>query len=402
MDRADYVQKMKTILNDRFAFTLINHDPTLDIENDLNRFLLELKKEGFISDQEYKLSYSTGSRPARIYGLPKLHKKRENYPLRPVMSATKTVAYGLGKMLANRLNILRTSPYTMVSFDITSLFIKVPLTYTIDLILDKMYPTCPVRCKYKQRSRLCVECKKRSNFEYLLRIATSKTHFIFDKNMYVQHNGVAMGAPLAPIIADIFMSHLEETLMDRLKQNGVCQWYRYVEDTFVHGLMIKWDSFVPTDYKKASVVSMVQRALAICSTYSSLAIEFDNIRAIALHNCYPISFIDTRIGIGLSNHLKRSTISRTNTVGCQKQKMYVEIPYTGAATHSFKKKLSHVAAKLRPDLDVRVFARPPSSVQKFFQTKDPIPKYLQSDIVYTPFSATIVVIYMSVKQRGKQ
>lgn len=47
MNRADYVQKMNTILNDSSAFTLIHHDPTLDIESDLNTFLLELKKEGF-------------------------------------------------------------------------------------------------------------------------------------------------------------------------------------------------------------------------------------------------------------------------------------------------------------------------------------------------------------------
>ncbi|CAF1550384.1 unnamed protein product, partial [Rotaria sp. Silwood1] len=95
MDREDYVKKMNKILDDRSAFTLINYDPTLDNENELIRFLLVLKKEGFISDQEFKLSCPTGSRPARIYGVPKLHKKGEDYPLRPVMSATKTVAYGL-------------------------------------------------------------------------------------------------------------------------------------------------------------------------------------------------------------------------------------------------------------------------------------------------------------------
>ncbi|CAF1498765.1 unnamed protein product, partial [Rotaria sordida] len=38
--------------------------------------------------------------------------------------------------------------------------------------------------------------------------------------MYVQHNGVAMGAPLAPVIADIFMTYLETTLMDKLTQLG--------------------------------------------------------------------------------------------------------------------------------------------------------------------------------------
>ncbi|CAF3867582.1 unnamed protein product, partial [Rotaria sp. Silwood1] len=102
-----------------------------------------------------------GSRPARLYGLPKLHKPNENYPLRPVMSAIKTVGYGLGKMLKNRLSHLRTSLYViqdsfdflnkikssknvdkiLVSYDVVSLFTNVPLTYTIDSVLDQMYPT---------------------------------------------------------------------------------------------------------------------------------------------------------------------------------------------------------------------------------------------------------------------
>ena len=42
-----------------------------------------------------------------------------------------------------------------------------------------------------------------------------------------------MGAPIAPIIADIFMVHLETTLMEQLKQNGVHEWFRFVDDTFV-------------------------------------------------------------------------------------------------------------------------------------------------------------------------
>ena len=42
-----------------------------------------------------------------------------------------------------------------------------------------------------------------------------------------------MGAPLAPVIADIFMAHMETSLMERLEQIGVCEWHRYVDDTFV-------------------------------------------------------------------------------------------------------------------------------------------------------------------------
>ena len=42
-----------------------------------------------------------------------------------------------------------------------------------------------------------------------------------------------MGAPLAPVIADIFMAHFEKSLMNDLERVGVCDWYRYVDDTFV-------------------------------------------------------------------------------------------------------------------------------------------------------------------------
>ena len=41
------------------------------------------------------------------------------------------------------------------------------------------------------------------------------------------------------------------------------------KETFT-GLMTNWHSFVPFSYKKSSVVSMIQRALSICSTYSLL------------------------------------------------------------------------------------------------------------------------------------
>jgi hypothetical protein len=77
-------------------------------------------------------------------------------------------------------------------------------------------------CENESRSQLCEKCRKRIDFAALLRAATSETHFLFGGKMYIQHHGVAMGAPLAPIIADIFMSHVEQTLMDQHRQSGVC------------------------------------------------------------------------------------------------------------------------------------------------------------------------------------
>jgi hypothetical protein len=51
--------------------------------------------------------------------------------------------------------------------------------------------------------------------------------------MYVQHNDIPMGALLALVIAHIFMAHMDTTLLDRLLDIGVCEWHKFVDDTFV-------------------------------------------------------------------------------------------------------------------------------------------------------------------------
>jgi hypothetical protein len=204
MNRSYYLQKMNVILSDRSSFAILDKDPTLENETKLINMLLLFKKQGFITEAEFNLARPTGSRPARLYGLPKIHKSdKPDYPLRPVMSATKTVAYGLGKMLKNLIQHLRNSPYMvkntsdfvkkinqskhadkkMVSFDVTSLFTNVPLAFTINLILDKIYPTCILVCENESRSQLCEKCRKRIDFAALLRAATSETHFLFDGKM---------------------------------------------------------------------------------------------------------------------------------------------------------------------------------------------------------------------------
>ena len=376
-DRSDYLTKMNIILDDPQSFRQIETDPTLLSEERLTNHLRRMKKDGFISEEEYSLARPVGSMPARIYGLPKLHKA--NCPLRPVMSATKTVGYGLGKVLTRRLDHLRRTPYVvkdtfdfvqhirasantnkrMVSFDVSSLFSNVPLSFTIELILDRLYPACAINCKDKPRTRQCKECYRREEFRILLNAVTSDTQFIFNGNIYVQHNGVVMEVPLAPIIADVFMAELETTLMDRLEQKGVREWHRYVDDTFVlvepdtnvqevldilnsfhpsikftfeveesgslpfldvrvsrftssdvftttiyrkptfTGLMSNRYSFVPFSYKKASVVSMIQRALSVCSTYDLLDIELDDIRYYCSLNGYPWQFVSTRSSVSV-------------------------------------------------------------------------------------------------------
>ena len=44
----------------------------------------------------------------------------------------------------------------------------------------------------------------------LFHFATSRTHFLFKGSFYDQIDGVAMGSPLPPVLANLFMGHHEK------------------------------------------------------------------------------------------------------------------------------------------------------------------------------------------------
>ena len=60
-------------------------------------------------------------------------------------------------------------------------------------------------------------------------------HFSFNNDIYIQSDGVAMGSPLGPVIANTFMVELESALVPKLndmsKNGATC---RFVDDTFVY------------------------------------------------------------------------------------------------------------------------------------------------------------------------
>ncbi|CAF3304271.1 unnamed protein product [Rotaria sp. Silwood2] len=84
LDRNDYIEKLEKILSDNKKFKLLNQDPTISRENALTTVLRQMKNEEYLTQQEYKYIKPVGSVPARLYGLPKVHKN--NVPLRPIVS----------------------------------------------------------------------------------------------------------------------------------------------------------------------------------------------------------------------------------------------------------------------------------------------------------------------------
>jgi hypothetical protein len=241
MNKNEYLLKMYEIINDSSKFKCLRNDPTIGREQSLITFLNRLLKEKSITEQFHKMASPKGSNPGRLYGLPKVHKN--NIPLRPVLSALGTFNYGLGKALAGILwdmidkkTLVRDSfsfvkdlqalpksftYYKMVSFDISSLYTNVPLDDTIQLILKNLYKT-----------RTTPPTIKRDDMQQLLIFATKRSHFLFDGKLYDQIDGVSMGSPLAPLLAEIFLQDFEKKNSSTFTSMGIMYYKRYVDDTF--------------------------------------------------------------------------------------------------------------------------------------------------------------------------
>ena len=247
LDKTEYINKMNTILEAPDKFQLIDSDNwlvhTLRQEDKVNRVINKFKREGIIPESLAHTLTVSGTNPGTMYGLPKVHK--QNYPLRPILSANNTPTYNLAKFLVPLLNpyttnnyslknsfdfvdticnIPNANRYTMCSYDVTSLFTQIPLKETINICLDKIF----------SNNTSIFHGFNRVQFKSLLELAICNSYFIFNNKLYKQIDGVAMGSPLAPTLANLFLSHWEQIWLNTCPNNCKPTFFkRYVDDTFV-------------------------------------------------------------------------------------------------------------------------------------------------------------------------
>ena len=93
----------------------------------------------------------------------------------------------------------------MISYNVCSLFTSIPLKETIDIAVNLIFDRWPDLKIARQ------ELKK------LFELATSGTHFLFEGNYYDQVDGVAMGCPLHPMLANLFMNFHEKRWLEHFQ-----------------------------------------------------------------------------------------------------------------------------------------------------------------------------------------
>ncbi|BHF78083.1 hypothetical protein SprV_0602119300 [Sparganum proliferum] len=183
LDRTDYLQKAKNLLEDRQFYVPCETNPVKTLTREINATLLALENSGAITSTDRRMARAQETALARFYGLPKVHK--EGAPLRPIVSFKGTPTYGLAKWLFRHLKFLTADSDTtvcsstqfleklkgvsllpnevMVSFDVTSHFTSIPQDLaieTIELLLRSKYNETENRLGHAQVLQLLKFCLK--------------------------------------------------------------------------------------------------------------------------------------------------------------------------------------------------------------------------------------------------
>ena len=195
--------------------------PVLKEEQTIIETLKTLKSNGDISEELYYKIKPRGSQPARLYGLAKVHKA--DTPLRPVLSMPGSAYHKIARQVTEWLSVvdeckinsstqsisesLRSiqldEDEVIVSFDVTSLYTNVPVKEAIDVCSDLLFSG-----KYQ------LPPVNKATFKKLLEIATCDVLMLTHDGYYRQRDGLAMGSPPAPPLANGWLNLHDRKVKD--------------------------------------------------------------------------------------------------------------------------------------------------------------------------------------------
>ena len=243
MDKQDYNNKAQALLQDSNTYQVLPKDPTPQLKNKLITLLKNIHHTGGLNTNKYKQLYPTSAIPPKVYGLPKIHKT--GTPLRPIVSSRGSITYGVAKELSHIIKpLVGQSPHhlkntqhfiqqiqgkrlqpgdSITSFDVKALFTSVPVQPAIQIVQNRLQQdnTLP------QRTAMSIP-----QIISLLEFCLTQTYFLFQGKYYKQTQGAAMGSPISPLIANIFMEEFEVKALQS-SPNPPSMWLRFVDDTFV-------------------------------------------------------------------------------------------------------------------------------------------------------------------------
>lgn len=248
MDKLFYKNMVMEHLSDTSTYKPSDRASAFKISDELIN-ILKTHGKYYADEQKNNLSIlgksltqyigSPQCRIAPIYCLPKVHKNKSNPPGRPIVSSCSTLTYPASVFvdrclrvflrtldnisirssdLLHRLsNVTLDEDEVLLAADVTKLYPSIPIQYGLDVVCD----FC--------RDRGLMLSHELSFVLALLEWILKNNYLIFDNIVYLQIQGTAMGTPMAPTFANIFLTALEIKLLYTLKYRI---YQRYLDDIF--------------------------------------------------------------------------------------------------------------------------------------------------------------------------
>ncbi len=191
----------------------------------------------------YISGYTATREAAEFYMLPKIHKSVLGW--RPIIPATgtwnacpaKVVDYYLQILVKNTTSYLKNTTELINTIEHLETFTQETLTEKIWLItadVEALYPSIPLREAFSITANLVKINHKNiaSPLIMMLHWVLFSNTFKYNNKSYLQLNGVATGSPVAPSVANLFMAHLENDVLDRWRDKLIL-YKRYIDDIII-------------------------------------------------------------------------------------------------------------------------------------------------------------------------
>jgi hypothetical protein len=463
LNKVDYINSLHNIISNKTKFKELKEDPTIKRELSLQGYLRKLNKLKCFEKDIYSKIYPVGSQAARIYALPKMHKVNNDNSLptfRPIISTIGTYNYNLAKHLSHllsphipkqfctldsfsfveELKQINVKNKFVVSYDVESLFTNIPLNEAINIATDLFF-----------KDKVCSKHFSKTQFKKLLQISTSGSHFLFNGKYYDQTDGVAMGSPLAPILANIFIGFHEQTWVLNCSSSPPIFYKRYVDDIiaifnseyeaqefFKHlnkqhenlkftmekeqdnqiafldvliqkcitfstsvyhkktytGLLQNYFSFAPFSYKISLIRCLIDRTFKINNTWLGFDKDIKNLSLVLQNNQFPQKIIDSEIKSYIDKKMNPLMSNTVNDLNIR----YFKLPFIGIYSNYTKMKINKIIHKYCKDILIKLIFTT-NKIQNSFCLKEPLPKLLKSHVVYKFTCASCNASYIGETSR---